>query len=82
MKKSNTIKKGTSIEAGTKGNMITGKVTIVMKEMGLGKKDLYKCEFLSPTVIRNEGEIMETQPLTKARRTHILYKNQFEVLDF
>jgi hypothetical protein len=77
MKKERQVKAGTVIEAGTQHQMITGKVRVVLPEQGLGKRTLYKCVFLSPVSVRNEDDTM-----SKSKTTHMLYRNQFEVLDF
>ena len=47
------IKVGSIIEAGTRDNMVTGKVKLIIGAEGHGKAILYKCEFNSPVSIRN-----------------------------
>lgn len=79
------MKAGTVIEAGVHGARATGVIAVVLGGEGKGTKkgtDLYKCIFSSAVRVRNVGSITETQPITKAKKVHILFKGQFEVLDY
>lgn len=76
------IKVGSIIESGLRGQISSGKVLFKMEHGGLGNRHLYKCEFNNPVVIANEGAISEIEPYSKAKKVHLLYSSQFEILDF
>lgn len=82
MKKLQVVKSGTIIESGLNGAISTGVIKVVIPKGGLGNKDLFKCEFNTAISIKNVDSIAETVPYTKTRKTHLLYKSQFVVMDY